>query len=105
MQFENFFTFEGPEIPREHVLELSTGYLNDIYVKSTEVNGLNVFFHLINELIYLEELKAAEEAAHICYLISYYIFISLTPPHSESIAMEYAKKQLATMIFPNTMNG
>lgn len=31
-------------------------------------------------------------AAHLCYLMSYYIFMMLVPPGSEDIALYYAKQ-------------
>jgi hypothetical protein len=94
MNIMEYFSYESPEIPKEAIMELTENDLDDLYVKCDEIEGINVFFHLQNEYIYLKEQNAQKELAYICYLISYYIFNPLTPPHSEHIAMYYAKKAL-----------
>ena len=38
--------------------------------------------------------NAKKETAHISYLISYYLFHPLTPPHSEELGMEFALETL-----------
>lgn len=72
-------------------MELTEKDLDDLYAYSKDIDKMNVFFHLLNQYIYLKQCDAKVETAHICYLISYYVFTALTPPHSEEIAMEFAK--------------
>lgn len=40
------------------------------------------------------DINDVKETAYVCYLISYYIFVSLTPPHSENIALEFIKEAI-----------
>ncbi|KYH34540.1 hypothetical protein CLTEP_14680 [Clostridium tepidiprofundi DSM 19306] len=94
MDIKKYFDYYSTVIPIEKVMELSENDLDDLYANSEEVDRMNVFFHLFNEYIYLKQQDAKKETAHICYLISYYVFHPLTPPHSENIALEYAKKAI-----------
>lgn len=95
MDMKQFFSFYSEPIPAEHVFSLTEQVLDDLYVTSSEVDGLNVFFHLQNEYFFLKNSGKTAETAHICYLISYYLFITLTPPHSEEIALEFIKEAIS----------
>lgn len=90
MDMHKYFKYESTFIPIKEVMELNEKILDDLYATSSETEKFNVFFHLQNEYYYLLNKKEYKKAAHICYLISYYLFIALTPPHSESLAREYA---------------
>ncbi|EOD00947.1 hypothetical protein [Caldisalinibacter kiritimatiensis] len=94
MDIKKYFDYYSSVIPIERVMELSENDLDDLYANSKEIDGINVFFHLLNQYIYLKQHDAKKETAHICYLISYYVFTALTPPHSENIALEYGKKAI-----------
>ncbi|KAB1437975.1 hypothetical protein [Candidatus Galacturonibacter soehngenii] len=94
MDIMEYFSYESSEIPIEIVMELTETDLDNLYAQCNEIEAINVFFHLQNEYIYLKEQNSKKELAYICYLISYYIFTALTPPHSEHIAEDYAKKAL-----------
>lgn len=92
MDIKDYFKWNSSEIPVEKIMELTVSNLDSLYCGGNETEGLNVFFYLLNEYIYLKNLNARKETAHICYLISYYLFVALTPPCSERIAMEFAEK-------------
>jgi len=94
MDIKEYFDYYGPVIPIERTMELSEKDLDDLYVSGNDIDKMKVFFHLLNKYFYLKQYDAKKEIAHICYLISYYVFHPLTPPHSESIALEFAKKAL-----------
>ncbi|TCW33334.1 hypothetical protein EDC21_12216 [Thermohydrogenium kirishiense] len=94
MDIKKYFDYYSSVIPIESVMELSENDLDDIYANSTDIERMNVFFHLFNQYIFLKQQDANKEVAHICYLISYYVFTALTPPHSENIALEFAKKAI-----------
>lgn len=89
MNIKSFFEYEGSEIPVDNIFALTEELLDDMYATSSEVEQYNIYFHLLNEYTYLKNANFVRETAYVCYLISYYVFISLTPPHSEKIALEY----------------
>lgn len=91
---KEYFSYYSEEIPIEKVFELNGRILLDLYIDSSEVERLNIFFHLQNEYFYLKNKNRVKETAYICYLISCYIFSIATPPHSEELALEYAKMAL-----------
>jgi len=91
LDIKKYFDYHSSVIPSEKVMELTEKDLDDLYAYSKEADKMNTFFHLLNQYIYLKQCDAKVETAHICYLISYYVFTALTPPHSEEIAMEFAK--------------
>lgn len=91
MNMEQYFSYESTYIPSDEVLKIDERILDDLYSTSNSTEKFNVFFHLQNEYFYLLNNKKNKEAAHVCYLISYYLFTALTPPHSETLAEEFAK--------------
>lgn len=91
---EKFFTYYSREIPADKVFLLTEEILGNLYASFSEIEGCNVFFHLQNEYFYLKSQGLIKEAAYICYLISYYLFHLLTPPHSDKLAYEYAQKAI-----------
>lgn len=95
MDIKNYFSFESEPIPAEDVFSLTESVLDDLYKNSSEIEQLNIFFHLQNEYIFLKNAEKKTEAAYLCYLISYYVFTPLTPPHSETIALEFAKEAIS----------
>lgn len=90
MDMKQYFRYESTYIPNDEVLKIDERMLDDLYSTSNEIEKFNVFFHLQNEYFYLLNNGKHKEAAHICYLISYYLFTALTPPHSETLAQEFA---------------
>lgn len=92
MNIKDYFTYNSEEIPASHIFSLTEEILDDLYSNSSEIERCNIFFHLQNEYFYLKNKGLVKETAYICYLISYYLFTPLTPPHSDSLAYEYAKE-------------
>lgn len=82
------------EIPIERFMELREDHLEDLYDESSDNERVNIFFDLLHEYNYLKNLNERKETAHICYLISYYIFFNLKPNWPVEIAMKYAKKAI-----------
>lgn len=89
MNIKAFFGFESKEIPADEIFTLTEETLDDMYAASSEIEQYNIYFHLQNEYTYLKNANCVRETAYVCYLISYYVFVALTPPHSEKIALEY----------------
>lgn len=73
------------EINEEKLIELKNC---DYYLKN------NFYFWLINKIYYLEDTSNNKEIAYAHYLMSYYIFIVLTPFSYESLAFTHIKKAL-----------
>lgn len=94
MDIKKYFSFESEPIPAEIIFSLTESVLDDLYESSSEIEQFNIFFHLQNEYIFLKNAGKKHETAYLCYLISYYVFTPLTPPHSETIALEFAKEAI-----------
>ncbi len=94
MDLKQYFMYESTYIPEEKVFLLTEEFLDDLYVTSDEIDKFNIFFHLQNEYFYLLRKERHIEAAYVCYLISYYLFQPLTPPHSCTLAYEYAARAI-----------
>ena len=90
MNIQHYFGYDSPTIPTDKVFEITESVLDDLYVSCDDSGKFNVFFHLLNEYHVLSTQGVNEAAAYISYLLSYYLFISLTPPHSMSLALVYA---------------
>lgn len=73
------------EINEENLIELKNC---DYYVKN------NFYFWLINKIYELEDKNNIKELAYANYLMSYYIFIVLTPLSYESISFSHIKKAI-----------
>ena len=96
MELQDYFKFENYTfiIPESDILKVTPELLDDLYFDKTESEQTNVFFILLNEYYYLKNKKLLKEVAHVCYLISYYLFVPLTPPASEELALIYAEKAI-----------
>lgn len=73
------------ELNEEKLIALKTC---DYYLKN------NFYFWLINKINSLEENNNTKELAYAHYLMSYYIFIVLTPLSYEELAFNHIKKAL-----------
>lgn len=73
------------EINEEKLIELKN---SDYYLKN------NFYFWLINKIYYFEDTNNNKDLAYAHYLMSYYIFIVLTPLSYESLAFNHIKRAL-----------
>lgn len=92
MNIEQYFEYDSPNIPADRVNEITESVLDDLYVSFDESGKFNVFFHLLNEFHFLNTQGLNKETAYVCYLLSYYLFNPLTPPHSMPLALYYANE-------------
>lgn len=92
INIKQYFNYDKPAIPPELVYEITESFLDDFYASSNDSEKFNLFFHLLHEYQFLNSLDLQEETAYLCYLLSYYLFVSLTPPHSMPLALFYAKE-------------
>lgn len=84
--------FEHSGLSVDDLFSITEDSLDSLYVKSSETEQFYPFFHLYNEYFILKKKNLSKETAYVCYLISYYVFTVLTPPHSEEIALEFASE-------------
>lgn len=94
MNIKAFFEYESTAIPVDEIFSLTESVLDDLYITSSEAEQFNIYFHLHNEYVHLKNANYVRETAYLCYLISYYLFVSLTPPHSEEIALEFIQEAI-----------
>lgn len=69
--------------------------LDSFYTSSKELDQLNLFFILLASLHYHIDQNNNIEAAHLSFLLAYYLFVPLTPPASCSLALHYIKKAIS----------
>lgn len=84
--------FDKPVIPEDHILAITPGDIDDQYVVSSERERFNLFFVLLTTFHACKDGNKMVLAAHMAYLLSYYLFVALTPPGSEELALHYAKQ-------------
>lgn len=84
--------FSRPYINEKTAESLTVDDLYDSYEKYTETDQANLYFVMLNSAIYFEKNEKNTTAAHMYYLIAYYLFDMLTPPASCDLACLYAEK-------------
>ena len=84
--------FEHSGLSVDDLFSITEDSLDSLYAKSSETEQFYPFFDLCNEYFILKKKNLSKETAYVCYLISYYVFTALTPPHSEEIALEFANE-------------
>lgn len=85
--------FDKPYIEKEVVLAITTQEITEQYCCLSENEKNNLFFVLLSTFYqYKDEGNSKEVAAYLSYLLSYYLFVVLTPPGSEILARYYAQK-------------
>jgi len=84
--------WEKPILQEDYVLQIELSDLDDFYVMASDLDKSNLFFVLLVSFQnYLEKLRQ-ELAAHLSFLMAYYLFTSLTPPGSYELSMHYIKQ-------------
>lgn len=84
--------WNNPIIKESDVLSIQPSDLDDFYKEADAYDKANIFFVLLTSLHYFVDKGSNEQAAHLCFLIAYYLFITYTPPGSCSLAMHYIKQ-------------
>ena len=85
----------SPVIPEPDVLETCPSDLNDFYAAASECDRLNLFFVLLSSLHHYLDRGKVEQAAHLCFLTAYYLFVPLTPPGSCKLARHYIEQAVS----------
>ncbi|MBE6898493.1 MAG: hypothetical protein E7475_05760 [Ruminococcaceae bacterium] len=84
-----------PLIEDGEVLLIKPTDLNDFYAKASDLDKSNLFFILLNSFHHYFDLGETEKAAHLSFLLAYYLFVPLTPPASCDLALHYIKQALS----------
>lgn len=89
--------WQEPIIKEEDVLSIQIYDLDDFYVKFISDIGsrYNLFFLMLASLNHYSEKNDKEKAAHLSFLIAYYLFIALTPFDSYLLALYYIKQAIS----------
>lgn len=87
--------FGEPIFPAATVQQICPNDLNDFYCTASDFDKSNIFFMLLTSLHHYEDQGQTALAAHLSYLIAYYLFIALTPPGSCHLALHYINKAIA----------
>ena len=83
-----------PYIDKEEVFSLTADSINTFYTEANDFDKSNLFFVLLNSFNRMEEEGNNKEAAFLAFNIAYYLFILLTPPASEDLALYYINKAI-----------
>lgn len=78
-------------IRESDVLQIQLQDLDDFYVSAADFDKLNLYFILLTSFHHYIGKAEREKAAHLSFLIAYYLFTALTPPGSCELAMYYIK--------------
>ncbi|MCM1500852.1 MAG: hypothetical protein NC124_20535 [Clostridium sp.] len=92
--------FDEPIIGKDHVMEIGSGDLDDFYVCASATDRSNFFFVLLASLHYYEENGDTVRAAHLSFLVAYYVFTPLPPPGSHCLALHYMNKAISLYPLP-----
>ena len=84
-----------PVIREDDVLRITTYDLDDFYAAASEVDRLNLYFILQVSYQHYLDRGERERAAHLSFLMAYYLFTPLTPPGSWELALHYIRQALA----------
>lgn len=87
--------FDQPVFSSEITDRLTTADLDDFYVNSAEIDKLNLYFCLLASAHHYQSEAKFPKAAKLYFLIAYYLFVPLTPPGSEELAMYYINKAIS----------
>lgn len=92
--------FDEPIIGKDNVLEIGSRDLDDYYASASDIDRSNLFFVLLTSLHYYEENGDTVRAAHLSFLVAYYVFTPLTPPGSYCLALHYMDKAISLYPLP-----
>lgn len=92
--------FEQPVFSSEITDRLTTTDLDDFYINSAEIDKLNLYFCLLASAHHYQSEANFPKAAKLYFLIAYYLFVPLTPPGSEELALYYINKAISLNPLP-----
>lgn len=92
--------FGEPVIEEGIVLSIRPSDLDDFYASASDSDKGNLFFVMLTSLHHFEGIGDTRRAAHLSFLLAYYLFVALTPPGSLELALRYIEKALSLNPIP-----
>ena len=87
--------WKNPVFDNATVLKIQPRDLDTFYCSATDLDKGNLFFVMLTSMHHYESLADSYRTAHLCYLMAYYLFITITPPGSWELAMHYIQKAIS----------
>lgn len=87
--------WDGPRIDGCEIWQLQPSHLDDFYVTASDLDKGNLFFVLLASFHDALDRQEPEQAAHLSFLMAYYLFNALTPPGSQALAEHYIRQAIA----------
>lgn len=92
MKFQ--INWENPIIAKANILQIQPSDLDDFYISASDLDKGNIFFVLLVSFNHYREENCKAEAAHLSFLMAYYLFVTHTPPGSYDLARYYIAEAL-----------
>ncbi|HHX60684.1 MAG TPA: hypothetical protein GX707_08220 [Epulopiscium sp.] len=86
--------WKEPVIKESGVMRIQPSDLDDFYIGADNFDKTNLYFVLLTSFHHYLDKGDQEKAAHLSFLMAYYLFITLTPPGSWELAMHYIKQAI-----------
>lgn len=87
--------FSEPLLAADVAHKLKTADLDDFYAAQDDNARNNLFFVLLASYQHYAARNEAELAAHLAFLLAYYLFVTLTPPASAELAAYYIEQAIS----------
>lgn len=90
--------WDNPILKEDEIKGIRTFDLDSFYTSGDSLSKTNIFFVLLASYHHYSDMGKNDCAAHLCFLMAYYLFIALTPPGSQQLAKQYI--QQAVLLYP-----
>lgn len=87
--------WEEPIIQENAVFQIQPSDLDIFYTTASDFEKSNLFFVFLASFHYYMDKRESDKAAHLSFLMAYYLFVVLTPPGSCELAMHYINQAIA----------
>lgn len=86
--------WENPILEAGAILNIKPTDLNGFYAGASDFDKTNLFFMLLTSFHHYLQQGEREKAAHLSFLMAYYLFVPLTPPGSQPLSLHYIKQAI-----------
>ena len=86
-------------VQQQDILRIRTQDLDAFYAASDDVQRTGLFFVLLNSLHMCLAQEQRRQAAHLSFLMAYYVFVPLAPPGADALARHYMEQ--AMQLYPS----
>lgn len=83
-----------PIIQENIVTQIQPTDLNEFYTSADDFDKTNLFFVFLASFHHYLDKDEQAKAAHLSFLMAYYLFITLTPPGSWNLATHYINQAI-----------